>query len=231
VRKTEEPRWTRPLLLCGGVAGPLFLLVVLLQDYSIPAFDPRVHLLSQLSLGRWGWIQILNFTLAGILNILYAAGLRNKARCGEVPGASYALIGIYGCCLVIAGIFTTDPANGFPPGILPPSHPSGHAVVHALVTFTSLIASLAVFAYRFLRKHHWLGYYCGLSLFLMTTFFFGSFPNATFMARFLRLSTLIGWMAASVVAITLVNASQVAAKMEPNKPLDLDASSTGDHFS
>lgn len=58
-----ESRLTRRLLLCGGLAGPLFILLVLLQDYSVPGFDPRTHLLSQLALGRWGWVQVLNFYL------------------------------------------------------------------------------------------------------------------------------------------------------------------------
>jgi uncharacterized protein DUF998 len=66
---------TRILLLCGAIAGPLFLLILLIQDYTVPGFDPRLDMLSLLSLGSWGWVQIANFVLAGALNLLYAVGL------------------------------------------------------------------------------------------------------------------------------------------------------------
>jgi hypothetical protein len=38
----------------------------------------------------------------------------------------------------------------------------------------------------------------------MLLFFFGGINNTALMARFLRLATLIGWMAASVIAIELL---------------------------
>ena len=71
---------TRTQLLCGAVAGPLFLFVVLIQDYTRPGFNPRLHPLSLLSLGEWGWIQILNFVVAGVLNLCYACGLWTRLR-------------------------------------------------------------------------------------------------------------------------------------------------------
>ena len=63
---------TRRLLLCGAVAGPLFLLVVLLQDYGRPGVDPRAQPLSLLALGSLGWLQVLNFIGAGVLSLGYA---------------------------------------------------------------------------------------------------------------------------------------------------------------
>ena len=74
---------TRILLLCGAIAGPLFILTVLIQDYTRPAFDPRLQGLSLLSLGEWGWVQIVNFVLAGVLNLLYAGGLWRRLHPGR----------------------------------------------------------------------------------------------------------------------------------------------------
>lgn len=142
--------------------------------------------------------------MTGILNLMYAFGLRRRFRPGNAAVAGPALIALYGCFLIVDGLFPTDPANGFPVGTTTPVHPSGHAVIHALgglFTFISLTAALAVFARRFRRS--WLGYYCAASTVLMIVFFFGSFRSAAFMARLLRLATLVGWMAASVVAIRL----------------------------
>ncbi len=72
--QTKTLSLTRILLLCGTIAGPLFILIMLIQDYTHPAFDPRLEPLSLLSLGEWGWVQIANFVPTGVLNLLYAGG-------------------------------------------------------------------------------------------------------------------------------------------------------------
>jgi hypothetical protein len=120
------------------------------------------------------------------------------------------LIGAYGLGLVSVGVFRTDPANGFPPGVIAPTHPSWHGALHALgglFIFVVLAAALAVFSRLFLaRKERWWAFYCMASAVLILVFFFGGINNAALMARFLRLATLFGWMAASVIAIKLLYA-------------------------
>src|SRR5437588_13055415 len=111
--QTKTLSLTRILLLCGAIAGPLFILIVLIQDYTRPAFDPRVQLLSLLSLGEGGWVQIANFVLAGVLNLLYAVGLRRSLHPGRAGTWGPLLIGAYGIGLVAVGVFTTDPAQGY----------------------------------------------------------------------------------------------------------------------
>src|SRR5581483_11469375 len=72
-RSTPKTRpLTDKLLLCGAIAGPLFLFTVLNQDFPRPWFDPRLVGVSLLSVGYWGWVQIVNFLLAGGLNLLLA---------------------------------------------------------------------------------------------------------------------------------------------------------------
>src|SRR5262245_27767421 len=88
--QTKTLSLTRILLLCGAIAGPLFLITVLIQDYTVPNFDPRLHPLSQLSLSEWGWVQITNFVLAGVLNLLYAAGLWRRFH--GSPGGTWGPI-------------------------------------------------------------------------------------------------------------------------------------------
>lgn len=199
---------TRILLLCGAIAGPLFILTVLIQDYSRPAFNPRIHLLSLLSLGEWGWVQIVNFVLVGVLNLLYAGGLWRKLHPGRAGTWGPLLIGAYGFGLILVGVFRTDPASGFPPGVIAPTSPSWHGVIHALgglFVFVTLAVALTVFARLFLaRKERWWAFYCITSAVLIFVFFFGGIHNPVLMARFLRLATLFGWMAASVIAIKLL---------------------------
>jgi Protein of unknown function (DUF998) len=65
----------RALLTCGVVAGPLYVVVALLQVLVHDGFDLSRHPLSLLSLGDWGWIQITNFVIGGLLAIGFAIGL------------------------------------------------------------------------------------------------------------------------------------------------------------
>ncbi len=123
---------TRILLICGAIAGPLFISLVLVQDYTRPAYDPRLFNLSLLSLGDWGWVQILNFVLAGSFNLLYAVGLWRWLHPGRGGTWGPIFIGAYGLGLITVGVFRTDPVNGFPPGSIAPIGPSGHGVIHAL---------------------------------------------------------------------------------------------------
>jgi hypothetical protein len=195
------------LLRCGAIAGPLFILVALIQDYTRPGYDPRLQLLSLLALGDWGWVQVANFVICGVLNLGYAFGLRKVLR--EQTGGTWSpiLIGAYGLGLVIVGVCRTDPSGGFPPGEAAPSGPTWHGAVHALgglFIFVALTASLAVFARVFAdRKERGWALFSAVIALSLTVLFFSSFSSAALTARFLRLATLLGWMAASVISVKL----------------------------
>ena len=66
------PTVTRALLVCGVVAGPLYVVVALLQVLFRDGFDLGRHPLSLLSLGELGWIQITNFIVGGLLAVGFA---------------------------------------------------------------------------------------------------------------------------------------------------------------
>jgi hypothetical protein len=145
--------------------------------------------------------------LAGVLNLLYAAGLWRRLHPGRAGTWGPLLIGAYGLGLIAVGIFRTDPANGFPPGVPAATSPSWHGAIHALgalFVFVMLAAALAVFVRYFLarKERGWAGY-CLASDVLLLLCFFGSFANVALTARLLRLGVLVGWMAASVIAIRL----------------------------
>ena len=74
---------TRALLACGLVAGPLYVVVALLQVLFRDGFDLSRQPLSMLSLGDLGWIQITNFVVGGLLAVGFAAGLRRVLRGGR----------------------------------------------------------------------------------------------------------------------------------------------------
>lgn len=148
---THGPRTSR-LLLCGIVAGPLFLGLWLIQVIVREGFDPGRHPLSLLSLGELGWIQVLNFVLTGGLMVACASGL-SKALSGVGSTWGPILIGGFGVGLIVAGIFPTDAGAGFPIGApLGAPEMSWHGAVHEVgfgVASVSWIAACVVFARRF----------------------------------------------------------------------------------
>lgn len=81
---------TRALLAAGVVGGPLFVGVTLAQMLTRDGFDPRLHPLSLLSIGGPGWIQIINFIVAGVLFVACAVGMRQVLHPGRAStlGAS-----------------------------------------------------------------------------------------------------------------------------------------------
>ena len=155
---------TTRLLGCGSVAGPLFLAVGLIQAFTREGFDLSRHPLSLLSLGELGWIQIANFVVTGLLYVACAVGMWRVLRGGRSGTWGPLLVGALGIGLILAGVFTTDPGAGFPPGA-----PAGaaeriswHGVLHEvgfIVAFLSWTAACFVFARRFaaLGQRRWVG--------------------------------------------------------------------------
>src|SRR5215469_10522753 len=109
-------RDTRGMLVCGAVAGPLFVTVVVAQALTRTGFDLTRDAASLLDDGSWGWIQTANFIVTGLLLIAAAAGLRRILRTG--PGYKWIprLITIAGAGMIGGGVFHPDPSGGFPPG-------------------------------------------------------------------------------------------------------------------
>ena len=120
------------LLNCGVVAGPLFLAVWLIQALTRDGFDLTKHPLSLLALGDKGWVQILNFVVCGSLFVAFAVGVRRTLRDGRGSTWAPLLLGVTGVGLIVAGLFTTDPGAGFPPGAPAgaPEQVSWHGVLH-----------------------------------------------------------------------------------------------------
>jgi Protein of unknown function (DUF998) len=150
---------TRALLICGAVAGPLFIVVAVAQALTRTGFDPSKHPLSLLSLGGAGWIQITNFVVTGLLFVAAAIGMRRALRRGRAGTWGPRLIGAFGGALVAGGVFLSDPGLGFPAGAPEgiPDKMSWHAMVHAaapVIGFLALSLACFVFARRAFARNN-----------------------------------------------------------------------------
>ena len=145
---------TQRLLLAGVVMAPLFFSVIIVQMVIREGFDITKHPISALSLGDLGWIQSTNFIIAGILSLLLAIGLRRALVSKKASVWVPVLTGVFGVGIILAGLFATDPAFGFPLGTpdAMPATMSFHALLHSIgffIAFTALIASCFVMARRY----------------------------------------------------------------------------------
>jgi hypothetical protein len=132
---------TKALLACGAVGGPLFVVAFLVEGATRAGYDPLRYPVSLLAVGDFGWEQVANFIVTGLLMLAFAVGLRRAP--GPVGGSVWGplLVGAYAVGLLAAGVFVTDPvAATFPPGTLHGFQPSLHATLHDVATVVVVVA-------------------------------------------------------------------------------------------
>lgn len=144
-------RQTNALLFGGLVAGPLFIATATVQGLLRDGFDISRHPFSALSVGDFGWVQIANFVVTGLLVIAASIGLRRMLPASRRARRGTSLLVAHGIGLIAAGVFVTDAADGFPVGTpdgLPDTF-SWHAVARGIVTplaFLAIVAACFVLA-------------------------------------------------------------------------------------
>jgi hypothetical protein len=147
---------TKVLLICGAIAGPLFTLAWLVEGATRADYDPMRYPISSLSIGESGWMQITTFIITGLFILAFGVELRRLLRgpSGSVWGP--LLIILLGIGLIGAGIFVTDPLNGYPPGTpILPTERTTHGILHdifGIPFFLGLPITCFVFARFFARQ-------------------------------------------------------------------------------
>jgi hypothetical protein len=107
----KENVTTRRLLACGVAAGPLFVIVILVNGVLQPGYRPIRQVASELAAGPNGWIQITNFLVCGSLFVAFALGVRRALRPHPAAWIAAALTGLLGAALIASGLFITDVAG------------------------------------------------------------------------------------------------------------------------
>ena len=208
---------TRLLLAVGAIGPPLFVVVLLVEGATRPEYSAWRHYGSQLATGDGGWVQVVNFVVYGLLILGFAVGLRRSLQGGRASLAAPVLIGAYGLALVVAGVFVTDPALGYPPGAAEVH--TTHGLVHGLAglaTFSFLTAACLAMALRFARdpaSRGWRTYSLFTALLIPACFVLsnvfavldaqGSMPNAP--TGFVqRIAIVGGWTWITLLAVRLL---------------------------
>lgn len=225
--KTNE-RQARILLVCGAIAGPLFIVSWFVQGLIREDYDPMRFAVSSLSTGDLGWIQIATFVLTGSLVLAFWIELRRLLALSSGSIWGPRLIGLLGIGLIGAGIFVTDPLNGYPPGTpIIPTERTMHGILHDLFGipfFLGLPIACLDFASFFARwgESGW-AMYSRLSaigmfvVFLIARLGFRLLPDYLVLAAnfglLQRITIVIGFAWLTLLAVFMMNARSNMANL------------------
>jgi hypothetical protein len=149
---TNPSGLTLMCLRAGACAGPVLIVSSLVQGCIRAGFDLRQHPPSALALGSAGVVQQGTFVVAGLLLVAGSLGMSRR----DVGRWVAWLVAVLGGALALAGLFTMDPAFGFPPGTPPGvgDTVSWHAAIHGVlfpVGFAALVGAAVLMARRYGR--------------------------------------------------------------------------------
>ena len=152
------PRSLRLRLWYGLIAAGIFHVIAIIEGVLTPGYDACQQAISALSLGRWGWIQIISFILFGIIIISTAAPWR-KLLAGGIGAKAYPVLTfLTGASIILCGIFRQDPAPGYDPENLALTAPTLTGLLHLLfaaIGALSSITGLIILAIRFAHTPLW----------------------------------------------------------------------------
>jgi hypothetical protein len=135
----------------GIIAPILFVTIFTIEGWLRSGYEPASMFISELSLGPWGWIQIVNFLITGTLIFLFGRGLTAQLGGGKAAKFGPIALQIIGLSLVASGPFVTDPSVIF-------DQHSVHGAIHGI--FGALVFSFApiscfIFFRRFRNNPSW----------------------------------------------------------------------------
>jgi len=203
----------KALLTCGAIAGPLFVIIFLVEGATRAGYNPLRHPVSSLALGTFGWMQTANFIDAGLLMVAFALGLWLTLRSQRGSRSGSLLIAAWGIGLLAAGTFVTDPVSGYPPGapdllLTRTLHGNLHDWF-SLAGFLALTASCFVFSSQFALRGEqgWriysvmTGIFFPIGIALASVAFSQNATLVSFGGLIQRITVIIGWAWLSLLAM------------------------------
>jgi hypothetical protein len=125
-----------------------------IQGWLRPDYDAASMFISELSLGPWGWVQMVNFMIFGLALLVFAISVAlefgGEARTARV---GVTLLVIMGISMLASGPFVIDPVIGAGPVVIDPvavapHQMSFHSKFHyALGTLFFLLAPATCFCF------------------------------------------------------------------------------------
>jgi hypothetical protein len=130
----------------------VYLCVFTIDGWLRPDYDAASMFISELSLGPWGWVQIVNFMIFGLALLVFAMSVALEFGDTRSARVGVTLLVIMGISMLASGPFVIDPVAGAGPVIDPvavaPHQMSFHSKFHyALGTLFFLLAPATCFCF------------------------------------------------------------------------------------
>jgi hypothetical protein len=148
---------TAVFLLVAVCAAVVFIAVLLIEGARRPGYNPTYHTGSELELGERGWIQRANFLFMAGGALALAVGVDQTLD----TTAGAVLLAIFGCGLIVAGLFVPDAVRGYPPGAptevsaKPTRRHQVHHVVGGPIAFFALLGACLTLAGQLQGAWRW----------------------------------------------------------------------------
>jgi hypothetical protein len=95
----------------GMIAPVLFVAIFTIAGWLRAGYEPLKTYVSALSLGSYGWIQMANFVILGILLLLFSRGVAAEFPSGRASRAGPILLAIMSILFILSGPFVMDPTG------------------------------------------------------------------------------------------------------------------------
>lgn len=174
--KFKTDKKTKILLASGAIGCWIFVLACIIEGRIHIDYNPLRHPVSSLAIGKFGWLQIANFIILGLLILGFAIGLRRSLKPSSDSFWATLLMVLVAIGLIGAGIFITDPDYGYPlnmPIILGPYSMQGSLhELFSLLIFIGLPVACFVLRHRFLisGESGWAAYSAFTGIAMLITF-------------------------------------------------------------
>ena len=146
--EVRRRRLTSTLALAGIIGPLLFTSLVGLQGLLLPDYSHVSQPISALAAWPTGWIQNVNFYVAGALTMTFAVALHLGVQPTRRGSAGAGLLVLGGLGLVWAGIFPWKMVDGVPAETAP-------HVIGAVTVFTATGLGFVVFSRRMIGDPRW----------------------------------------------------------------------------
>ncbi len=214
-RKFKTDKKTKILLASGAIGCWLFVIASIIEGRIHLDYNPIRHPVSSLALGDFGWMQVANFIILGLLILGFAIGLRRSLQPSKDSIWGSLLLGLVAIGLIGAGIFITDPDYGYPvdmPVLLGPDSLRGYLhELFSLLIFVGLPVACFVLRHRFLvtGESGWAAYCTFTGIAMLATFVLASIGFkqkanlVDFAGVYQRLSITLGCIWITLLALHL----------------------------
>ena len=139
--------------LCGvlAVLGVLyFFAAVSVAEALRPMYDPVTRTISELAVGRYGWLQVSAFVVLGLSFWALPAGMWRRVRATLFSRLGLILLLVAGASSFVAAAFPTDLRGAVVATVSGDVHE-----VAASVGYACLITAMLLFSWHFRRDDSW----------------------------------------------------------------------------